>query len=61
MLGYRFSEYVPNPNGDKSAFENLLNLLMQLLVYTSGDFQEAMDDNMASPTTNMAWEISSKT
>jgi uncharacterized protein with von Willebrand factor type A (vWA) domain len=43
MLGYRFSEYVPNPDGDKSAFENLLNLLMQLLVYTSGDFREAMD------------------
>lgn len=43
MLGYRFTEFVPNPDGDKSAFENLLNLLMQLLVYTSGDFSEAMD------------------
>ena len=43
MLGYRFTEFVPNPDGDKSAFENLLNLLMQLLVYTSGDFAEAMD------------------
>jgi len=43
MLGYRFTKYVPNPDGGKSAFENMLNIFMQLLVYTSGDVAEALD------------------
>ncbi len=43
MLGYRFSEYTPPPEGEKSAFENLLNTFMQLLTITSGDVQEALE------------------
>jgi Ca-activated chloride channel homolog len=41
MLGYRFSDFVPQDVG-KSTFEQLLNMLMQLLVYTSGDLSEAL-------------------
>ncbi len=41
MLGYRFGEFVPNNDG-KSKFEQLLNMFMQLLVYTSGDVAEAL-------------------
>ncbi len=41
MLGYNFSKYDPNAQG-KSPFETLLNLFMQLLTYTNGDFNEAM-------------------
>ena len=41
MLGHRFIKFDPNENG-KSRFEQLLNLLMQLLTYTSGDFSEAL-------------------
>lgn len=40
MLGYNFSRYDPNEQG-KSPFEKLLDLL-QLLTYTNGDFNEAM-------------------
>ena len=41
MLGYNFSKYDPNEQG-KSPFETLLNLFLQLLTYTNGDFNEAM-------------------
>lgn len=41
MLGYRFSKFVPNPQG-QSTFDKLLKLLNELLVYTSGDVQEAI-------------------
>jgi Ca-activated chloride channel family protein len=41
MLGYRFTEFVPSHQGG-SAFEKLLNIFMQLLVYTSGNAGEAM-------------------
>ncbi len=41
MIGYRFAEYVPQGNG-KSVFETLLDLFMQILVYTSGDVTEAL-------------------
>src|SRR6186997_811503 len=41
MLGYRFSKFIPNAEG-QSTFDKLLNLLKELLVYTSGDVQEAL-------------------
>lgn len=42
MLGYRFSLFDPAENG-KSKFEQLLDLFMQLLTYTSGDVSEALN------------------
>ena len=41
MIGYRFTQY--NPEADnRSPFERLLDVFMQLLTYTSGDVQEAL-------------------
>lgn len=42
MLGHRFVHFNPNEN-DKSRFEQLLDLFMQLLSYTNGDASEALD------------------
>ncbi len=41
MIGWRFSEYIPDEAGGAS-FEKLLKLLQELLVYTSGDIREAL-------------------
>jgi Ca-activated chloride channel family protein len=41
MKGYNFSKYDPNEN-NKSRFEQLLDIFMQLLTYTNGDVGEAM-------------------
>ncbi len=41
MIGFHFSKYNPNGNAP-SKFEELLNLFLQLLTYTNGDFNEAM-------------------
>ena len=41
MKGYNFSRFNPNQNA-KSIFEQLMDILMQLLTYTNGDFGEAM-------------------
>ena len=41
MIGHRFSEYIPPSNG-KSTFKTLLDLFMQILVYTAGDVAEAL-------------------
>jgi uncharacterized protein with von Willebrand factor type A (vWA) domain len=41
MRGFNFSKYNPLENA-ASKFEQLLDLFMQLLTYTSGDFNEAM-------------------
>lgn len=41
MLGFRFSEFKPDPTG-KTKFEQLLNLFLQILTHTSGDVAEAM-------------------
>ena len=41
MKGFNFSKYDPNQNA-KSKFEQLLDLLMQLLTYTNGDIGEAL-------------------
>jgi len=41
MLGHRFTKFDPNLDG-KTKFEQLLNLFLQLLTYTSGDVNEAL-------------------
>src|SRR5258705_232228 len=41
MRGFHFTKFDPNSEG-KSKFEQLLDLFMQLLTYTSGDVTEAM-------------------
>lgn len=42
MIGYRFTEYIPDKDPQKSAFENLLDVFLQLMVITSGDANEAL-------------------
>lgn len=42
MLGFNFSKFDPNAS-QSSKFEQLLDLFLQLLTYTSGDFSEAMN------------------
>jgi len=41
MRGFHFTKFDPDRDG-KSRFEQLLDLFMQLLTYTSGDVTEAM-------------------
>jgi len=41
MLGFRFTEYIPPPQTMRG-FKGLLDLFLQLLVYTSGDASEAL-------------------
>lgn len=41
MKGYLFSKYDPNEQG-QSKFDKLMNLFLQLLTYTSGDVNEAL-------------------
>src|SRR5262245_20375439 len=41
MRGFHFSKFDPNSSG-KTRFEQLLDIFMQLLTYTSGDVAEAM-------------------
>lgn len=41
MKGWRFSEYVPGPEGE-DPFERLLKVFKELLVHTSGDVSEAL-------------------
>ncbi len=42
MLGYRFSNYVPSDD-NSNPFERLLKIFLDLLTYTSGDVQEALN------------------
>ena len=42
MIGYRFGKYVPR-NSNKSDFERLLEIFLELMVYTSGDIDEALN------------------
>jgi uncharacterized protein with von Willebrand factor type A (vWA) domain len=42
MLGHRFSKYAPSPQTEKSDFERLLKIFMQLLLITSGNVSEAL-------------------
>src|SRR6185436_4982176 len=41
MKGFHFTKFDPNENG-RSKFDQLLDLFMQLLTYTSGDVGEAL-------------------
>ena len=43
MLGYRFSKYIPQKAQNDSAFENLLNIFLQLVSITGGDAAEALN------------------
>jgi Ca-activated chloride channel homolog len=40
MLGFRFSEYTPDPN--QTGFDRLFKLFQELMLYTSGDVSEAL-------------------
>lgn len=40
MLGWQFSEYVPDEEG--SVFDRLLKLLQEILIHTAGDVREAL-------------------
>ncbi|REE01498.1 vWA domain-containing protein [Marinoscillum furvescens] len=42
MIGYRFTEFIPEKDSQKSTFDNLMNVFMQLMVITSGDVSEAL-------------------
>ena len=42
MKGFRFTKFDPNAEGQEK-FDQLLDLFMQLLTYTSGDVAEALD------------------
>lgn len=42
MLGYRFSKYIPAPDEEKSDFDKLLKIFMQLILITSGNVGEAL-------------------
>lgn len=41
MLGYRFTDFIPDES-DKPLFDKLLDLFMQILTHTSGDVSEAL-------------------
>lgn len=40
MIGFRFSDYKPDPN--QSVFDRLFKLFQELMLYTSGDVPEAL-------------------
>ncbi len=42
MLGHRFSKFVPPPLDQKTDFERLLSVFMQLVLITSGNVSEAL-------------------
>ncbi len=42
MIGHRFTEFIPEKNPEQSAFDNLLNIFLQLMVITAGDVSEAL-------------------
>jgi Ca-activated chloride channel homolog len=42
MKGFRFTQFVPQQDPQKSTFENLLNLFLQLVTMTGGDVAEAL-------------------
>ncbi len=43
MLGHRFSKYTPPPESEKSDFERLLKVFMQLVLITAGNVGEALE------------------
>lgn len=42
MIGYHFTHFDPNAKG-KTSFEQLLDIFLQLVTYTSGDVSEALN------------------
>lgn len=42
MKGYRFSKFIPKPAQGSSAFDNLLDVFLQLVSITGGDVSEAL-------------------
>ena len=42
MVGYRFTQFIPEKNPEKNTFDNLLNIFLQLMVITSGEVNEAL-------------------
>jgi uncharacterized protein with von Willebrand factor type A (vWA) domain len=42
MIGHRFSKYAPQPDSQKSDFDRLLKVFMQLVLITSGNVAEAL-------------------
>ena len=42
MKGYRFSKFIPQPKHGESAFDNLLDIFLQLVSITGGDVSEAL-------------------
>jgi Ca-activated chloride channel family protein len=42
MSGYRFSKYTPPPESEKSDFERLLKIFMELILITAGNVSEAL-------------------
>lgn len=42
MQGHRFSKFIP-PQDDRTPFEKLLPLFLEMLTHTSGDVEEALD------------------
>jgi uncharacterized protein with von Willebrand factor type A (vWA) domain len=42
MIGWRFSEFVPDPNGGQSDFDKLFDIFRQLLLMASGNVAEAL-------------------
>ncbi|WP_020530181.1 vWA domain-containing protein [Flexithrix dorotheae] len=42
MLGFRFSDFTPQSDQQKSQFDNLLDIFTQLLTITSGNVSEAL-------------------
>lgn len=42
MIGNRFTEYIPEKNPEQTAFDNLLQVFLQLMVITAGDVGETL-------------------
>ncbi|HSJ68179.1 MAG TPA: VWA domain-containing protein [Anditalea sp.] len=42
MKGFKFTKYTPSQDPEKSTFENLLNIFLQLVTMTGGDVAEAL-------------------
>jgi len=43
MIGYRFSDFSASEDPSKSPFEKLLDIFLEVMVYTSGDVDEALN------------------
>lgn len=42
MTGYRFTQFVPDPEAEKKGFDKLMPIFLEVLTYTSGDVTEAL-------------------